>query len=54
MHAARGGYHDDIGVRASRDGYEALQDVAIVFFILGTADWNYPTPTLIVGNFAGH
>src|SRR5258708_20736849 len=54
VHAARGGNHDDIGVCAAGDSYETLQDVAIVFLILGAADGHDPTASLTRGNFTWH
>ena len=54
VHAARGGNDDDIGVVAAGDCNEALEDVAIVFLILGAADRHNPTACFAVGNFARH
>ena len=39
---------------AAGDAYEALQDVAIIFLILGAADRHDPTACLALGNFAWH
>jgi hypothetical protein len=54
MHAARGGDHDDIGIFAAGDMYEALEDAAIVFLILGAADRYNPTAFFALGNLARH
>src|SRR5208337_1255520 len=54
VHAARGRDHDDVGVPATGDAHEALEDVAIVLLVLGAADRNDPAARLAVGNFARH
>src|SRR6185437_16072088 len=40
VHAARGRDDDDVGRRAARDAYEALEDAAVIFLILCAADRN--------------
>ena len=54
VHAARSGDNYDIGSRTARDAYEALQNSATVFLILGAADGYDPTAGLALGNFTWH
>ena len=54
MHAARGGDDDDVRVRAAGNAHEALEDMAVIFLILRTADRHDPTARLAFRNLTGH